>query len=323
MPEAKLEIIVPLNKAKERLDKFLAHEVEGLSRSRLQKLIEEEKITVNGKPTKAHHPVHPNERIEIIIPTPVRLELLPEDIPLDIVYEDENLIVVNKEAGMVVHPAFGNYEGTLVNALLFHCKHLSGIGGVQRQGIVHRLDKGTSGLIVVAKDDLTHQDLATQFASRQIEREYWAVVWGHFKKTTGRIETQLARSLKDRTRMTVHSRGKPAVTNYQVLQQYPLLSLVKLNLETGRTHQIRVHLSYIGHPVFGDETYGGRNRRLGGLNTRERQLATKLLTLMPRQALHAKTLGFWHPVKKEFLRFDSELPPDMKTLLEELKTATV
>jgi len=315
----KIEIVVPPRKERERLDKFLAREVSRISRSFLQKLIEEEKVLVNGKPTKPHHLILPNEKIEIHIPQPPKLEVIPEDIPLDIIYEDENLLVVNKKAGMVVHPALGNYSGTLVNALLYHCNRLSLVSGTLRPGLVHRLDKGTSGLLVVAKDDHTHRQLALQFSRREIEREYWAIVWGQLEEKEGRIETQIGRSPKNRKRMSVVPEGKVAVTNYVVIEEFHLLSLIKLRLETGRTHQIRVHLSHIGHPVFGDGVYGGRNKRLGSLSNRDRERAAKLLEMMPRQALHAKTLGFFHPVRKEFMRFDSELPGDMESLLEELR----
>lgn len=317
--EEKLEIVVPPNKDRERLDKFLAQEVGKLSRSQLQRLIAEEKIFVDGKPTKSHHLVQPHERIEIHIPPRPKLEVLPEDIPLNIIYEDENLLVVNKPAGMVVHPALGNYTGTLVNALLHHCKSLSGVSGDLRPGLVHRLDKDTSGLLVVAKDDTTHRELSSQFSEKKIEREYWAIVWGHFKERRGRIENQIGRSPSDRKKMSVIASGKPAVTNYEVLEEFDFLSLVKLKLETGRTHQIRVHLSHIGYPVFGDSIYGGRNRRLSALKPKERERAAALLEIMTRQALHAKTLGFFHPIKKEYMRFDSDLPEDMETLLKELK----
>lgn len=315
----KIEILVPPRKERERLDKFLAREVSRLSRSLLQKLIEEERVLVNGKPTKPHHLILPNEKIEIHIPQPQKLEVIPEDIPLDIIYEDENLLVVNKRAGMVVHPALGNYSGTLVNALLYHCKHLSVVSGNLRPGLVHRLDKDTSGLLVVAKDDQTHRKLALQFSRKEIEREYWAIVWGNLKEKEGRIQTHIGRNPKNRKKMAVVSEGKTAVTNYRVIKEFDLLSLIGLKLETGRTHQIRVHLSHIGHPVFGDGVYGGRNKRLGSLSNRDRERAAKLLEMMPRQALHAKTLGFFHPVKKEFMRFDSKLPRDMGSLLEELR----
>ncbi|RMD87593.1 MAG: RluA family pseudouridine synthase [Calditrichaeota bacterium] len=314
-----LEFKVPTNQGKQRLDKYLTQILGSVSRARLQKLIEEGKVLVNGRPAKASHLIMPDELIEITIPKPKKVDIEPENIPLNILYEDEHLLVLNKEAGMVVHPAFANYTGTLVNALLYHCGDLSSVGGRQRPGIVHRLDKDTSGLMVIAKDDLAHQELSRQFSQKIIEREYWAIAWGHFDKKQGRIETYLARSPKDRKKISVQPQGKLAITNYEVLEELPLVSLVKLRLETGRTHQIRVHLSYIGHPVFGDPVYGGRNRQLGSLSNKQRQLAAELLEMMHRQALHAKTLGFYHPVSGEFMRFDSELPSDMQQILEHLR----
>lgn len=315
-----LRIVVPEAHAGERLDRFLASQLSDLSRTRIQKLIEESHVLIDGHAVKASHAVATGEEIVVRIPKPRKWELLPEPIPLDIVYEDDHLVVVNKPAGMVVHPAFANYSGTLVNALLYHCRKLSGIGGVERPGIVHRLDKDTSGLIVVAKDDLTHRALAQQFAEKTSEREYWAVVWGHPREKAGRVETRIGRSPKDRTRMTIHGAGKIAITNYEVLEEFHLLSLVRCWLETGRTHQIRVHLAHLGHPVFGDPTYGGRGRRVSGLSKRERDFAVELLRMMPRQALHARALGFVHPITQETLRFQSDLPEDMSRLLQKLRT---
>ncbi|MFQ5864439.1 MAG: RluA family pseudouridine synthase [bacterium] len=317
--EKHIEVIIPANKDKERLDRFLTQYIGTISRARLQKLIDAGKVTVNGKPAKASHLILPNEKVEVCIPKPTKTDILPENIPLDILHEDEHLLVLNKEAGMVVHPAFANYTGTLVNALLYHCGDLSSIGGRQRAGIVHRLDKDTSGLMVIAKNDETHRNLSLQFSEKKTEREYRAVVWGHFRKKKDRIESYIARSPRDRTRMTVQNEGKLAITNYEVLEEMPLFSYIKLNLETGRTHQIRVHMSYIAHPVFGDMTYGGRNRQLGALSNLQRQFAIELLQMMKRQALHAKTIGFIHPIKNEFMRFDSELPEDMQLLLERVR----
>lgn len=313
------DFVVPPRKGKERLDKFLARSLSPLSRARIQKVITEGKVLVDGRVAKASHQVAPHERIEVCVPKPQKVDILSEDIPLDIVYEDEHLLVVNKQAGMVVHPAVANFTGTLVNALLHHCGDLSSVGGRQRPGIVHRLDKETSGVMVVAKDDLAHVGLSRQFAERTTEREYYSVVWWPFKKKRGRIETEIARSQKDRTRMTVRSHGKVAVTEYEVLEEFGFLTLLKLKLKTGRTHQIRVHLSFIGHPVFGDLTYGGRNRQIGRLTNQQRQMAAELLNVMQRQALHARTLGFMHPHLEKFMRFDSDFPEDMKHLLRLLR----
>jgi len=318
-----IEIIVPQNKQKERIDKFLTHELSDFSRSRIQQLIDEEKITINGFPTKANHRVKTSELIRIVIPTPKKLELLPQNIPLKIVFEDTYLIVVNKEAGMVVHPAFGNYSGTLVNALLYHCKNLSSVNDYLRPGIVHRLDKDTSGLLVVAKDDVSHRRLAEQFMNRTIKREYLTIVWGLMKEESGRIEMCLARSRKDRTKMIIQSEGKLAITNYQVLEDHRICSLLKIKLETGRTHQIRAHMSHLGHPVVGDPTYGGRHKSILGLSQKDRRYGIQMLKMMPRQALHARCIGFIHPISQKWLYFESELPNDMEALLKWIKSNDV
>ncbi len=312
-------LVVPHQHERQRLDTFLHQQLPHLTRTRIQRLIAEGNVAVNGAPSKPGHRVHPDELIEVTVPEPKKLEILPEEIPLDILYEDEHLLVVNKPAGMVVHPAFANYTGTLVNALLAHCRQLSGIGGVQRPGIVHRLDRETSGLMVVAKSDAAHVALWQQFATRQIQREYRAVVWGHFRTPTGRVETMLRRSPKNRLRMTVSKQGKHAVTNYEVLEKFRLLSLVRLILGTGRTHQIRVHMAYIGHPVFGDATYGGRSKKLGGLSRENVAFAVKLLKQFNRPALHALSLGFVHPISKKPLYFEAPLPEDFARLLATLR----
>jgi 23S rRNA pseudouridine1911/1915/1917 synthase len=317
-----IEIIVPNVEKRERIDKFLTNQIENSSRSKIEKLIESGLVLVNGQTVKPSHRISPGEKIVVKIPKEPRPELTPEPIPLDIVYEDDYLLVVNKPAGMVTHPGHGNYTGTLVNALLYHCSKLSKVnvsGGEVRPGIVHRLDKDTSGLLVVAKDDETHRHLAKQFFHKTVDREYWAIVWGHFNSTRGVIETELGRSKSDRTKFTVVKGGKLAITEYEVLEKFDFLSLVKLKLKTGRTHQIRVHLAYIGHPVFGDPTYGGRRIAWGGIDRKKKLFVDELLKIMQRQALHAKTLGFIHPARNEFMKFDSELPEDMKKLLEVLK----
>ena len=323
MSQEIIELEVPALQKKQRLDKYIVESVTDLSRNRLQHLIEQEKVLVNGHPTKASHIVRCGEKIEIDIPPPRKLEFTPEEIPLDIIYEDSNLLVVNKPAGMVVHPAFANYSGTLVNALLYYCKHLSSIGGSERPGLVHRLDKDTSGLLVVAKDDVTHAGLSARFAKHDIERVYCAVVWGQLKSRTGRIEANILRSPRDRTRMILNPAGKFAATNYEVMEEFRLLSLLQVNLETGRTHQIRVHMASIGHPVFGDPTYNGRNSQLGGLNHDDTQFAIELLKRFKHQVLHAQTLGFKHPITGELLRFETPLPPAMESLLKILREGCV
>lgn len=319
MEERRIEISVPEHKEKERIDLFLAREVAQVSRSQVQRLIKEGLVIVNGEKVKPNHFIQPLESIEVFIPKTRPPEILPEKIPLDIVYEDDFLLVVNKKAGMVVHPAISHFSGTLVNALLARCWKISQVNQPFRPGIVHRIDKDTSGLLVVAKEDWVHQDLARQFGEKSVIRCYTAVVWGEFRKDSGIIETPLARSIKDRRKITVSREGKNAVTHFEVEERLPLMILLRLRLETGRTHQIRVHLAHIGHPVFGDQTYGGRGRQLGGLNKTDKDLAMELLQIMPRQALHAKTLGFVHPATGENLYFDSELPKDMEQLLGRLR----
>lgn len=319
--EKKYLINVPEGKKKERLDTFLVNQIENATRSKIQKAIEAGLVTVNGLSAKANYSVKPGDVIIAIQPISPRPEdVEPEEIPLDIIYEDEHLIVVNKPAGMVAHPAYSNYTGTLVNALLHHTKSLSGFSEAGRPGIVHRIDKDTSGLLVVAKDDYTHAKLAEQFAKHSIEREYHAICWGKLPEYKGEIQTNIARSKSDRKKFTISkSEGKLAITFYEVLEEFEFTSHIKLNLKTGRTHQIRVHLSGIGRPIFGDRTYGGEKIHFGSDLPKIKSRVTNLLKIMPRQALHAKTLGFIHPHTKKFVRFDSDLPSDFKLLLGKLR----
>jgi 23S rRNA pseudouridine1911/1915/1917 synthase len=318
-----LHIVIPPHKVPERIDLYLTHHVENASRSKVQQAIQAGTVLVNGKPVKPSHKVAGGEIIDISFPTPAPPDVHPENIPLEIVYEDDYLIVVNKPAGMVTHPAFGHYTGTLVNALLFHCQHkLSTLNDAYRPGIVHRLDKDTSGLMVVAKDDVTHANLARQFSTREIDREYWAIVWGKFQgkeKKGGTITAALGRSASDRKKVTVRNGGKHAVTRYEVLEEFSYLSVLQLKLLTGRTHQIRVHLHHIGHPVFGDPTYGGRRIAWGGTEKKKKETVQQFLKIIPRQALHAKTIGFVHPFTKEKMKFDSDLPADMTQVLNLLR----
>jgi 23S rRNA pseudouridine1911/1915/1917 synthase len=312
----KLEFEVPEESAGTRIDLFLANKNIGLSRSRIQKLISEQNILVDGRSTKPSYKIKGNEKITIKVPPLEKLSLEPEDIPLDILYEDSDLLVVDKKAGMVVHPALGNYSHTLVNALLFHCKDLSGINGVLRPGIVHRLDKNTSGLLVVAKNDFAHLSLAEQIKNRTLMREYVAIVWGHMPLDKGIIEAPIGRSLKDRKKMTVtRLKGRESLTEYQVQERFDLCDLLSIRLKTGRTHQIRVHLSYLNHPVLGDPEYGGRQKWIKGVHDQYRPLAQRLLNLIDRQALHAKKLGFIHPRTKEYKEFESSLPEDIENVL--------
>jgi len=309
------DIIVPPGKKKERLDLFLVHHVENATRSKVQRAIREGSVLVNGQPARSSHLVTPGETISVTLPGPPPQQAAPEAIPLEIPFEDETLIIVNKPAGMVTHPAYGNYTGTLVNALLHHTGQLSLSGESLRPGIVHRLDKDTSGLLVVAKTGHAHAVLAKQFAERSVEREYRAIVWGRFPKRSGKIESALGRSKSDRKKIAVVPEGKHAVTLFEVVQQFEYLSHLSLRLRTGRTHQIRVHLAHERHPVFGDPTYGGRRIVAGERSVSQRREVGELLEIMTRQALHAKTLGFLHPLTGTAMRFDSELPDDMLKIL--------
>lgn len=313
------DIVVPPGKKKERLDVFLTNHVENASRNKVQHAIKKGSVLVNGARVRSSHQVAPGEIIHVTLDKPPPQKAVPQNIPLTVQYEDEHLLVVNKPAGMVTHPAYGNYSGTLVNALLYHCNTLSSLNDRLRPGIVHRLDKDTSGLVVVAKSDVAHARLAKQFAQRTIDREYWAIVWGVFENKQGVIETLVGRSKSDRKKMAVVAGGKQAVTEYTVLREFSYLSLVRLKLRTGRTHQIRVHLAHINHPVFGDPTYNGRQMVWGPGTAKQKAEVQRLLNLMPRQALHAKTIGFVHPGTGEKMKFDSKLPEDMTGVLEALE----
>jgi 23S rRNA pseudouridine1911/1915/1917 synthase len=319
--EKRYRFEVPEGERKKRLDLYLAAHIENATRSKVQKLIEAKLVTVNGNHIKASYLIQPFDIIEAVHPISPRPENIEaEDIPLNIIYEDEYLIVVNKPAGMVAHPAYANFTGTLVNALLHHSQSLSNLNEPFRPGIVHRIDKDTSGLLIVAKDDYTHAQLAKQFSRHSLEREYWAVVWGIVKEKRGEINKKIARSKSDRKKFTVsETEGKAAVTFYEVLEEFEFASLLKLNLKTGRTHQIRVHLSSINHPVFGDTVYGGTVLKYGAALPKIKSRIHNLFKIMPRQALHAKTIGFIHPRTKEELRFDSGLPEDFSTLLKKLR----
>ncbi len=287
-----------------RIDKYLSNNIEGKSRSFIQGLIDSNSIIVNDKNIKSNYKLKENDIIEVVMPEPIELDVKPENIELNIIYEDKDIIVLNKPQGVVVHPAPGNYSGTLVNGLLYHCNDLSGINGVIRPGIVHRIDKDTSGILVIAKNDEAHNVLAQQFKEHSIKREYYALVEGKFNNLEGTIDKPLGRNKKDRLKMAIVEDGKRAVTHYKVLEQYNNnTSLVKCILETGRTHQIRVHMSSIGHPLVGDPLYGSKKQKFK----------------LSGQVLHAKTLGFIHPTSKEYMEFDSELPEYYLDLLNLLR----
>lgn len=294
---------------KKRLDLYVS-EALGITRSAAQILIDSECVTVNGKIEAKNYRLRQNDEVVIDEPEPKELSVEPENIPLNIVYEDNDIIVINKPSGMVVHPANGNESGTLVNALLYHCKDsLSGINGVIRPGIVHRIDKDTSGLLVVAKNDESHVFLSSLLKDHGIKRVYHAIVTGHFKENSGTVNAPIARHPVDRKKMAVVSGGKEAITHYEVIAEYPSFTYAKMVLETGRTHQIRVHMSYIGHPIIGDSIYGG------GKTNFEKSSAS----LLDGQILHAKVLSFPHPKTKEIMTFECELPDNFKKLLEKLE----
>jgi 23S rRNA pseudouridine1911/1915/1917 synthase len=310
------ELTFLAEEGQERLDSFLARTVDELTRSAVQRLIEEGLVTVDGTVPKPSLKLKGGERVIVSIPPPVPAEPAAERIPLEILYEDSDLIVVNKPAGMVVHPGAGAGSGTLVNALLAHCSDLSGIGGQVRPGIVHRIDKDTSGILVVAKNDRSHLALAHQFKEHTVKRVYLALVFGSPKADKGRIESVIGRHPSERTKMSGKARhGKHAVTHWQAMRRYPGLTLLRLKLETGRTHQIRVHLSEAGHPLVGDQVYGGGNRLAA---VRDQELR-RLIRDLGRQALHAKVLGFIHPRTAEYLEFDTELPEDMARIVHYLE----
>lgn len=304
-----------------RVDKFLMDRLPNVTRSKIQNGIHAGFVKVNDKSIRPNYRVHPNDVIIIAFPEPPRdTEVKPENIPLDIVYEDDALMVINKPAGMVVHPAYQNWSGTLVNALTYHFQQLPLMPGNEgRPGLVHRIDKDTSGLLVIAKTEIAMTSLAKQFFDHSIERTYWALVWGEPDPDHGTIHVNIGRSPKDR-RITVAfpdgTMGRNSITHYKVLKPLRYVSLVECKLETGRTHQIRAHMKYMGHPLFNDEMYGGHEIVKGTVFAKYKQFVTNCFKILPRQALHAKTLGFVHPVTKEKVFFDSELPNDMQQVIE-------
>lgn|SRR3989338_3163682 len=303
---------VDLSGEGERVDTFLSQQPDMPTRSQIQKLIENQKIKVNGVTTKANHKLHLKDNVSVEIPAPTESILEPQDIPLNILFEDEDIIVIYKPYGIVVHPGSGNPDKTLVNALLYHCKDLSGIGGVERPGVVHRLDKDTSGVIVFAKNDTAHFNLSQQFQDRSIQRFYFALVYGRMEKKQGMFDSPIGRHPSQRKKMSSRSsRGKPALTFYDVQKEFEQISLVKVNLKTGRTHQIRVHFSEAGHPVVGDETYGGKKRVKNIVNMEVRTQIEKL----PALCLHAAHLTFEHPRTKEKMTFEAPLPEHFQNML--------
>ena len=304
-----------------RLDKFLTSHMENCSRNRIQAAADSGNILVNGKPTKSSYKVKPGDHIQLVMPYPKReYTIVPEDIPLDILYEDDDVVIVNKAAGMVVHPGVGNHSGTLVNAMSWHLQNLPMFSEANpRAGLVHRIDKDTSGILVMAKNELALARLGKQFFDHSIQRRYVAMVWGNFTEDEGTITGNIGRSPKDRQKMYVFEdgeQGKHAVTHWRVLKRYGYVTLVECRLETGRTHQIRVHMSWIGHPLFNDARYGGDRILKGTTFAKYKQFIENCFSIMPRQALHARLLGFVHPTTHKDVLFESELPEDFRLLIE-------
>lgn len=309
-----------------RVDKFLMNFIENSTRNKIQQAVKAGNVLVNDTVVKSNYKVKAHDVVRVVLAHPPHENLLvPENIPLDINYEDEEVIVVNKPAGMVVHPGHGNYSGTLVNALIYHFQNLPKNSN-ERPGLVHRIDKDTSGLLVVAKTELAMASLASQFFNRTTDRLYLALVWGSVEEEEGTITGNVGRSLKNRLQMDVFPDGefgKHAVTHYKVLERFSYVTLVECKLETGRTHQIRAHFKYLGHPLFNDERYGGNRILKGTTYTKYKQFVDNCFKILPRQALHAKTLGFEHPVTKEKLFFNTEVPQDMQQCLEKWRNYTV
>jgi len=308
-----------------RVDRYLVNKIERATRNKLQDAIERKQVKVNGKAVKSNYKVKPKDYIEVSVDKePSELEVVPEDIPLDIVYQDDDLMIVNKKAGMVVHPGFGNYTGTLLNALAYILDDKATHKG-KRPWLVHRIDKNTSGLLVVAKTDEAMAHLSEQFKDHSIERTYQALVWGSMSESEGTIQSIIGRDQYDRKKFVVlpedSDRGKHAITHYKVLEDFLYTSLVECKLETGRTHQIRVHLKHLGHPLFSDDFYGGNRILKGVVFSKYKQFVDNCFSIMPRQGLHAKSLGFVHPTTKEWMQFESELPHDMKTVVEKWRSA--
>ena len=304
-----------------RIDKYLFNRLENISRNKIQNAARAGNILVNENPAKSNYKIKPGDIISIVLPQPIHeFELIPENIPINIVFEDDDIIVINKDPGMVVHPGHGNYTGTLVNALAYHLKDLPLYQkGEIRPGLVHRLDKGTSGILVVAKTDLALNRLAKQFYDRSTQRTYVALVWGNFDSDTGTITGNIGRNLKERMKMKVFNdseHGKSAITHFKVLENLGYVSLLECRLETGRTHQIRVHMEFLGHPIFNDDRYGGDKILKGTTFSKYRQFVQNCFKLMPRPALHAKSLGFSHPISNNPMFFDSELGQDMRIVVD-------
>lgn len=303
MQTQSMNFIVDIDNVGKRIDVYLAEMIENMSRSQIQKIVNDGNVTVNEKIVKNNYKLKEDDEIILNLPEPVMLKVEPEDIPIDILYEDDDIVVVNKPQGMVVHPAPGNYSGTLVNALLYHCKNLSSINGVIRPGIVHRIDKDTSGVLVVAKNDVSHRSLAEQIKEHTVNRIYLAITEGVIKEDFGTINRPIARHPVERKKMAIVEGGREAITHFTVLERFKENTYIQCKLETGRTHQIRVHMSSIGHPLVGDPVYGYKKQKYK----------------LQGQALHATTLGFIHPTKKEYMEFTAAPPNYFRELIEKLQ----
>lgn len=311
-----------------RIDKFLTDKIRNVSRNRIQGAADAGNILVNGKAVKSSYKVKPLDTISIVLAYPPReTDIKPENIPIEIVYEDDTLLVINKPAGMVVHPAHGNFTGTLVNALLYHLRDVPLFrSGEVRPGLVHRIDRNTSGLLVIAKTEMAMNHLARQFFERTTDRLYVALVWGDMNAESGTITGHIGRSIRDRKKMQVFpdgEQGKHAVTHWRVIERFGFVTLIECKLETGRTHQIRAHMEYIRHPLFNDEVYGGNKILKGNTSSKYKQFVENCFEVCPRHALHAKTLGFIHPVTNQSLFFDSPLPNDLAQLIERWRNYTM
>jgi len=315
-----LRVVVDKGQSLLRIDKFLMHRVENASRNRIQNAIDLGNVLVNDKPIKPSYKVKPLDVISVVLPHPPRdTEVYPENITLDIVYEDDDVLIVNKPAGMVVHPGYNNYTGTLVNGLVYHFQQLPTLPGNDgRPGLVHRIDKDTSGLLLISKNERAMTWLARQFFEHTITRKYLALVWGDLEQD-GTVTGYIGRSVNDRRVMAIYDdpeKGKWSVTHYKVLERMNYVTLIECQLETGRTHQIRAHMKHIGHPLFSDATYGGDKILKGTVFSKYKQFVDNCFEIMPRQALHAQTLGFIHPTQKKYIYFESALPQDFETVLE-------
>lgn len=315
-----LKILVDKGQSLLRIDKFLMHRIENASRNRIRNAIAAGNVLVNQNPVKPSYRVKPLDTISVVLPHPPRdTEVYPEDIPLNFVYEDDDLLVVNKPAGMVVHPGYNNYSGTLVNALVYHFQQLPQLPGNEgRPGLVHRIDKDTSGLLLISKNERAITYLARQFFDHSITRKYLALVWGDLA-ADGTVTGYIGRSVKDRRVMTIYddeTKGKHAITHFKVLERLGYVTLVECQLETGRTHQIRAHMKHLGHPLFNDAVYGGDKILKGTIFSKYKQFVENCFALMPRQALHAQTIGFIHPVTRQYLHFETGLPGDFASVLD-------